>query len=399
MITNTQISKAKSKEKTYTISDGGGLALAINHQGGKYWHMRCTVNGKRKLLSLGVYPAVSLQEAREKRDQYKKIIASGLDPVIEKKKEKLAQQEYTFEELLREWHQWHYKDKATTTSNKVIRHLERYIIPELGAYKVSDLTPPILLECLRKVEATEKLETTQRLKQYCGQAFRYGVGKGTNERDITQDLKGILKSKTATHHPTLTDPKEISQLLQDMETYKGSFIVKTALKLSPYVFVRPKELSLMKWADIDLEKKEWLAPADDMKMKVTHLVPLSKQAAKLLQDIKELTGAGKYVFANFSDPKKHMNSQSVNNALKKLGYKGKIVSHGFKSMASTLLNEHGFRYDVIEKQLAHEEKNTVRKAYNHAQYIKERTEMMNWWGDYLESLKNQDKIIPLHRQA
>lgn len=200
--------------------------------------------------------------------------------------------------------------------------------------------------------------------------------------------------------PTLTDPKEISKLLQDIENYKGSFIVKCALKLSPLVFVRPKELSLMKWANIDLEKKEWIIPAKDMKVKeFEHFVPLCQQAIEILKEIQPLTGNGKYVFQGTRSPNTHMSYASVNSALKRMGYKDKIVSHGFRSMASTILNENNSRYDVIEKQLAHQERNAIRGTYNHAQYIYERKEMMGWFGDYLEALKNQDNIVPFKKGA
>lgn len=396
MLTDTKIRKAKHKDKEYTLSDGRGLHLQIHPNGSKYWHFRYTINGKRKLTSLGVYPAVSLAGAREKRDEYKKQIAQEIDPVATKKQKRIEEQNtYTFEKLLREWCEYYHQDLSEGTKQRTLRNLELYIIPWLGNTNIKELTSPELLQCLRRVESQQKLETANRLKGSCSLALRYGVQQGYCERDITQDLKGALKTATPKHMSTLTDPKEISQLLQDMDRYKGSFIVKCALKLSPLVFVRPKELSNMKWVDIDFKKKEWIVPADDMKMKVEHIVPLCKQSIEILEDIRPLTGTGKYVFQGIRNPNKPMSSASVNSALKRMGYKNKIVSHGFRSMASTILNEHGFRYDVIEKQLAHQERNAVRGAYNHAQYLDERRDLMIWWGDYLEKLKNQSNYEPI----
>jgi len=401
MLTDTKIRKAKSRDKVYTLSDGNGLSLEINPKGGKYWRMRCTVDSKRKLLALGVYPAVSLSNARAKRDEYKEQIAKGVNPTtVKQQKQQAKRNSYTLEKLLKEWHDYHYQDLSQDTRKRTMRSLELYIIPWLGKEGIKELTPPVLLQCLRRVESQQKLETANRLKSLCGQAFRYGVANGYCERDITQDLKGALKTQPAKHMPTLTDPKKISKLLQDMENYKGSFIVKCALKLSPLVFVRPKELALMKWANVDLEKKEWIVPAKDMKVKeFEHFVPLCQQAIEILEEIQPLTGNGKYVFQGTRNPNAHMSYASVNSALKRMGYKDKIVAHGFRGMASTALNENNFRWDVVEKQLAHHEKNAVRGAYNHAQYIDERKNLMSWWGNYLEALKNQDNVVPFKKRA
>lgn len=398
MLTNTKIKAAKAKDKNYNLSDTDGLFLLITPKNKKLWRYRYTFNRKRNCISLGSYPSTSLAEARTLRNEYEKNIEKGISPIIAKQQEK-QRQAYTFTQLLMEWHEYHYKDLSRSTSNRALRNLETYLTPWLGSMSITDITPPILLQCLRRVESTGKLETASKLKQLCGQAFRYGVANGHCERDITQDLRGALKTKPAKHMPTLSSPQEVSKLLQDIERYSGSFIVKSALMLSPFVFVRPKELSTAKWADINFDTKEWLIPAENMKMNAPHLIPLCKQAIEILRELHPLTGSGTYVFQGVRKPTDPMNSASVNAALKRLGYKGKIVSHGFRGMASTMLNEHGFRYDVIERQLAHQERNAVRNAYNHAQYINERKEMMVWWGNYLEHLKNQSNVIPFKQEV
>jgi integrase len=278
---------------------------------------------------------------------------------------------------------------ATRYNRLVLRRLENHAFPKIGQLPIKSIDAPMLFNIIESIQRTGHIITGKRVNGLCSMVFRYGVAKGYCSRDITQDYRGMLKTALTTHLPSLTEPKDVGEFLTDLRAYNGKVILKTAMLISPYVFLRPSELVCSKWAYIDLEAAQWLIPAQDMKMNRDHLIPFPKQIGKLLETLLPITGHCEYIFPNEKDYTKPMHSENVNKAIRRIEhgkYIGKIVSHGFRSMASTILNENKFRADVIEKQLAHQENNQVRQAYNHAEYLEERTQMMQWYADYLDSL-------------
>ena len=396
-LTDLTVRKAKPRTKTYKMADGGGLFLQVQPGGSKYWRLFYRFNGKQKLLALGVYPDVPLILARERRDAARKLLATGIDPSENRKaskKSKLENSEHTFEVVAREWLAFYMKDKAASHREKVIRRFERYLFPWLGSKPIGDITPPQVLNTIQRIQNLGSLETAHRTLQACGQVFRYAVQTGRAVRDVTTDLKGALPPVNTKHMATLTDPKEISELLRSIDGFNGSFSVKCALKIAPMLFVRPGELRMAKWKDIDLDKGEWCFVVS--KTKTDHLVPLPKQVIVILRDLYPFSGSGEYVFQGGRDPKKAMSAAAINAALSRIGYdtKTQITGHGFRAMARTILHE---RLDVdphiIEHQLAHRVPDSLGKAYNRTRFIKQRKLMMQKWADYLDNLKAGSKII------
>lgn len=380
-----------STTKPYRISDERGLYLEISPSGGKYWRFKYRINGKEKRLSLGVYPDVSLKLARERRDNSRRQVADGIDPSALRKAEKITQAGLeSFEVVAREWHSRHKINWSESHASRTLTRLEKDVFPWLGSKNIADIKPPELLQVLRRVEARGALETAHRIHQVCGQVFRYAVATGRAERDSAADLKGALPPAKPKHHASIVDPKIIGELLRAIDSYSGSFTTVCALKLAPLVFVRPGELRKAEWSEFDLEVGEWRVPAKKMKMKTLHIVPLSKQAILILKELEPLTGSGKYLFPSIRSTTRPMSENTINGALRRLGYtKEEMTGHGFRSMASTLLNEQGWNKDAIERQLAHSERDEVRAAYNYAEYLSERREMMQAWADYLTVLYEQ----------
>lgn len=399
-LTNTAVKNAKPKEKSYKLFDGGGLFLLVNKSGSRYWRMKYRLARKERLLSIGVYPEVSLKEARAKRQEAKKQLSKGIDPSEFKQLAKLTGSQGEFEYVAREWHT---KNKTTWTENHASRILTRFekdIFPWLGEKSISTITALELLAALRRIENRGALETAHRAMQNCGQVFRYAVATGKAERDPSGDLKGALPPVMKKHLASITDPKKIAGLLRAIDGYEGHFVSKCALRLAPLVFVRPGELRHAEWSEIDLDNAEWKIPAEKMKMRQVHIVPLSTQAVDILTEIKQLTGKGQYVFPSIRTNKRPMSENTVLAGLRRLGYtKEEMTGHGFRSMASTLLNEKGWNKDAIERQLAHAERDTVRASYNYAEYLPERRKMMQAWSDYLEGLKHGADVIPFKALA
>jgi len=390
-LTDIKVRAAKSQDKSYKLSDSGGLFLLVNSTGSKYWRLKYRLEGKEKLLAIGVYSNVSLAEAREKRDQAKKQMANGVDPSIVKKVSKQTvkmRAEGNFEFVAREWH---LKKKAIWTPKHgelIIRRLENYVFPWLGACNVGEISAPQLLEVLRRIEYKGALETTHRVQQICGQIFRYAVATGRASRDPTSDLRGALPPTKVKHYASIVEPKKVGALLRAINGYDGFFVTKCALRLAPLFFVRPGELRYAEWAEIDLDKAEWNIPAEKMKMRQSHLVPLSQQALIIIKELYPLTGTGKYLFPGILTAKRPMSDNTINAALKRLGYESKeITGHGFRAMARTLLDEIlGFRPDIIEHQLAHAVRDPLGRAYNRTSHLQIRREMMQKWADYLDEL-------------
>ena len=407
MLTDTAIRKAKPASSPLKLTDGGGMYLLLNPDGSKYWRMNYRHSGKQKTLTLGVYPTVTLADARQRREDARKLLANGIDPNMVRQQTKQAQIEAvrvlgdTFEAIARAW--MARQDVAEVTAKKNRWILESFLFPEIGSLAMAAITPRVLLDALRKIEATGKLETAKRAKVKAGQVFRYAVLEGKADSDPTPSLKGALKSPNQKHHAAITDPARIGELLRAIDGFTGQFATLKALQLAPLVFVRPGELRQAAWAEFDLDSAIWRIPAERMKMKAVHLVPLSSQAVTLLRELHPLTGedGGNYLFPGLRTVKRPMSENTINAALRRLGYTGdEMTGHGFRSMAATRLNEMGWKPDAIERQLAHAETNKVRDAYTHAaQYLEERTSMMQAWADYLDGLRNGAKVVAFKRNA
>jgi len=385
-----RVRDAKPREKPYKLFDERGLYLLVkptaDQYQGRLWRFRYRVNGVEKLLALGTYPDVSLKRAREKRDEARRLLADGVDPNVQRKTERAASTE-TFEAVGREWLAHRAKTTAAITQQKATWLLEQ-IFSDIGSRPIREVSAPELLAALRKIEARGHHESAHRAKQKCGQVFRYAIATGRTERDISSDLRGALVPVVSKSHAALTDPAEIGALLRAIDSYEGQPITAAALKLAPLVFVRPGELRGARWAEFNLDAGEWRIPGPRMKMGEQHIVPLSRQAVTILLDPQLLTGRSEYVFPSLLSATRPMSNNTINTALRRLGYmKDQMTGHGFRAMASTLLNEQGFPPDVIELQLAHVERNKIRAAYNRAQRLADRVQMMQAWGDYLETLR------------
>lgn len=388
MLTDTAVRQAKPRDKPYKISDSAGLYLLVRATG-KYWRMDYRFAGKRKTLALGVYPAVSLSEARKKRDEAKEHLAKDTDPSLIKAIKKQAVHhaaENTFQVIALEWHAKNNHTWAASTAHNIKRYLEKDIFPWLGNRDIKDIGAPDLLAVLRKIESRGAHEKAQRCREYAGRVFS-AVATGRAERDPSNDLRGALTPVKVKHHASITDPKAIGALLRSIKGFNGSFITKCALQLAPLVFVRPGELRHAEWQEIYFDKAEWRIPDHKMKMRQLHIIPLSQQAIEILQSIHPLTGNGKYIFPSIRSISRPMSENTVNGALRRLGYeKDEMTGHGFRSMASTLLHEHGWPHEAIERQLAHAERNKVSAAYNYAEHLPKRKEMMQWWANHLDEL-------------
>ena len=397
-LTDTTVRTIKPAEKPQKLFDGGGLFLLVTPTGGKLWRLKYRFGGIEKLLALGAYPQTSLADARQKRDDARAMMLNGVDPRDIKKAQKAAgaQENETFEVIAREWHTKFSASWAASHSNKIIRRFELYVFPWLGDRQIKSITAPDLLSVLRRIEAKGTLDTAHRTRQNCGQVFRYAVATGRAERDPSADLRGAIPPASGKHMATITDPKEIAGLLRSIDDYRGSIVTRCALQLAPLFFVRPGELRHAEWSEFNLDTAEWRIPAEKMKAGVLHIVPLSRQALGVLREIHPLTGHGRYVFPSPRTDSRPMSSNAILSALRRMGFaKDEMSGHGFRSMASTLLNEQGWNRDAIERQLAHAERNSVRAAYNYAEFMPERKKMMQAWADYLEGIKAGAKIIQI----
>jgi integrase len=391
-LTDVQTRNAKPKAKPYKLTDGGGLYLLIQPHGARLWRLNYRFHGKQKTLALGKYPDVSLAEARKRQADARQLLADKIDPGAQRKAEKLAALESafnTFEALAIEWHD---KQAGIWTSNHaalVIRIMRRYLFPIIGNVPVSSIDAPELLRALRPIEARGAIETAHRARTIASQVFRYAIQTGRAERDPAGDLRGALKPILVKHHAAITDPSKVGELLRAIDGYNGTLVGRCALRLLPLVFTRPGELRAMEWAEIDLSAALWVIPASKMKMRESHIIPLSKQALSILNEIKPLTGGGRYVFQGERGKGRPISENTVNAALRRLGYsKEEMTGHGFRAMARTLLDEAlCFRLDYIEQQLAHTVKDPLGRAYNRTKHLDERAKMMQAWADYLDNLR------------
>jgi integrase len=399
VLTVVAIKNAKPREKSYRLFDGGGLYLEVSPRGGRWWRLKYRFDGKEKRISLGVYPDITLKEARDRRDEARRQLATKIDPSVHRKAVADTRADgvaNSFEIIAREWHQKHAVNWATSHSVRIIRRLERDVFPWLGRCRVDTITASDLLKVLQRIESRGALDTAHRVRQVCGQVFRYAIATQRAQNDSSAALRGALPPVSQTHFPTITDPKAIGALLCAIDGYQGTFIVKCALQLAPLLFVRPGELRQAEWPEIDFDAAMWTIPAEKMKMRRQHLVPLATQSLEILHELYPLTGAGRYVFPGARSSRRPLSNNALNAALRRLGYaKDELVAHSFRSMASTLLNEQGWHRDAIERQLAHLESNTVRRAYDRAEHIDERCRMMQAWANYLASLKEKAEVTAI----
>ena len=404
-LTDTAIRKAKSGEKPIRLFDGGGLYLEVSPAGGKLWRLKYRFGGKEKLLALGVYPAVSLASARQKRDDARKLLADSIDPGAHRKAAKAVRvglAANTLEVIGREWYAKTAPTMADTTKEKLIRRLEVDVFPWLGDRPIESIVAGDLIKVIERIERRGAVDLAKRVHNAVGRIFRYAVGRGLATRDPSRDieLKDILPPADVQHHASVTDPKEVGGLLRAIDGFTGAFSTRCALRLAALVFVRPGNLRHAEWTEIDFDKAEWRIPAGKMKIAEQHIVPLSAQAIAILREIQPLTGHNRYVFASERAGGKPMSENTINAALRRLGYaKDEMTGHGFRSMASTLLHELGYPHDVIERQLAHGERNAVVAAYNFAQHLPDRRKMMQQWADYLYKLRTGAEVILLRGEA
>ncbi|HXV83060.1 MAG TPA: integrase arm-type DNA-binding domain-containing protein [Candidatus Binatia bacterium] len=408
-LTDVKIRTTKPNGKAFKLFDSGGLYLELGPAGGKYWRWKYRFAGKEKRLAFGVYPDVSLKAAREKRDKARQQLAAGIDPGEARKAEKQAQAgAEAFEAVAREWHTKFSPNWVPSHGDRILRRLDNDVFPWVGKRPISDIRAPEVLALLRRIESRGALETAHRAMQNCGQIFRYAVATGRAERDPTGDLRRALPSPKEKHHASILEPKRITELLRAIDGYQGFLVTKCALRLAPLVFVRPGELRKAQWPEIDLEKAEWRIPAERMKMREHHIVPLSRQAVEILREVEPLTNrpmpsrpnAPRYVFPGARTRERPMSENAILAALRRMGYtKEEMTGHGFRSMASTLLHEQGWNHQAIERQLAHAERNSVSAAYNFAEHLSDRRKMMQDWADYLDGLKVTSDVIPLFKKT
>ena len=397
-LTDIKVKTAKPKEKPYKLAAGRGLHLLVKTDGSKHWQFRFRFDGKENTLAIGRYPEVSLASAEKKATSSLELLAEGINPSENKKAAKASKTgalANSFEVVAREWVNNFFQTKSESHKERTLRRLELYLFPWLGSKPISELTAAQILEVVKRIANLNKLETAHRTLQATSQIFRYAVQTGRALRDPCLDLRGALPSPMVKHMAAFTEPKEIAELLRAIDGFTGSFTVQTALRLSPLVFTRPSELRTAKWADIDLEANEWRYKVSQTN--TMHLVPLSKQAAKLFSDMKNLSGHGEFVFQGGHDPKKPMSAAAINAALKRMGYDTQkdITAHGFRAMARTILHER-LNIDpyIIEHQLAHKVPDALGAAYNRTKFIEQRTAMMQAWADYLDEIKAGAKVLP-----
>jgi integrase len=398
LLTDLTVRNIKPAAKPFKRTDEKGLYLYVMPSGGKLWRMQYYFEGKQKVLALGKYNDVSIKEARERRDEARKLLANGADPGAVKRVQKAAKHERaanSFEVVAREWFEKWKTYKAESHSSKVIARLEKDVFPWMGGRPVADITAPMVLEVLRRIEGRGVIDTAHRAKESISQVMRYAISTGRAERDPCPDLRGALQTFRGGHFASLTTPVEVGELLRSIDAFKGTYTVRAALRLAPLVFVRPGELRAAKWSDIDLEKAEWRYFVT--KTRIKHLIPLSRQAVAILRDLQPLTGGGEHVFPG-RDPKKFISNSTLNAALTRMGYntKTEITGHGFRALARTLIAEElGFQPEIIEHQLGHRVLDTLGTAYNRTKYLDQRRIMMQTWSDYLDKLKAGADVIPI----
>ncbi|ELM3657489.1 tyrosine-type recombinase/integrase [Edwardsiella piscicida] len=391
-LNDMQIRRAKPEAKAYTLGDGLGLSLLIEPNGSKSWRFRYRFAGKPKMISLGVYPTITLADARSRRDEARKLVAEGKNPSEVRKEQKIAFQtesESAFEKIATEWHQMKSAKWSEGYASDIMEAFQNDIFPYVGTRPVGEIKPLELLNVLRKIEKRGALEKMRKVRQRCSEVFRYAIATGRAEFNPAADLSSALEVHQSNHFPFLK-ADEIPDFLRALDSYTGSRLVQIATKLLMITGVRTIELRAALWLEFDLDNAIWEIPAERMKMRRAHLVPLSTQALNLLNELKRMTGNYRYVFPGRNDPNKPMSEASINQVIKRIGYSGRTTGHGFRHTLSTILHEQGYESSWIEMQLAHVDKNSIRGTYNHAQYLERRNEMMQWYSDKIFNISSKE---------
>lgn len=392
-LTHYALLNAQPREKAYRLFDGYGLYVEVSPSGGKYWRLKYRFQGREQRLALGIFPAVGLKAARLRCMEARTQIAGGINPLAERKlaKQRLRRKDESFEAIAREWYAAFSKNWTPTHGDRIIRRLETYVLPWIGKVPIREVTAMNVLECLRRLEQQNTHDTARRVLRYCSQTLRYAaIITGRAETDVLNGLHGALAPRNTQHLASIKTPKAVGALLRAIDGYDGRLTTKFALRFAPLVFVRPGELRHALWRDFDFLQCEWRIPADQMKGRQVHIVPLSSQAMSLLRELQPFTGACPCVFPSERVSARPMSNNTLNAALRRLGYgHDDMTAHGFRSMASTLLNELGWSTDAIERQLAHGERDGVRAVYNYAEYLPERRLMMQGWANYLDHLRSE----------
>lgn len=384
-----QVETAKPKEKPYKMADGGGLYLLVKTNGSRYWRLKYRIDGKEKLLALGVYPDVSLADARAKRDEARKGIAGGIDPLEVKKEQKVereAQVKNTFQEIALEWHSMKVKKWSAGYASDILEAFNKDVFPFIGQRPVADIKPLELLNVLKKMEDRGATEKAKKVRQRCGEVFRYAIVTGRAEYNPAPDLTSAMQGHESTHYPFLTT-EELPAFFKALAGYSGSELMVLAARLLIITGLRTGELRGALWSEIDTKKALWEISAERMKMRRPHIIPLSTQALAIIEQIRAMTGQFPLLFPGRNDPSKTMSEASINQVFKRIGYTGRVTGHGFRHTMSTVLHEQGYNTAWIETQLAHVDKNAIRGTYNHAQYLDGRREMLQWYADYMDSLE------------
>lgn len=410
MLTDKKCKTTKHNDKPQKLADSGGLYLLVHPNGSKYWQMKYRIHGVskktgeekklEKTLSFGTYPLITLAEARDKRDNAKKLIKDGIDPAIAKEdaqRERIQNTKNSFKAVAIEWHDKQKGRWSQKHADIVLHRLDSDIFPQIGHRPINDIEAPDLLEALRRVEKRGALDLASRCRQISGQVFRYGIQTGKCKRDIAADLRGALETRKTQHFAAL-DTKEIPEFLHALERNDARLFARTrrAIRLSMLTFLRPSEIRKARWEEMDLETGEWIIPAERMKMKRPHIVPLAKQSTEILkeQELETVYINSPYVFPSLKDPRKPISDGTVNVALKRMGFQGRMTAHGFRAMARTAIREKlGYEPDVIECQLAHKAAGALGEAYNRAQFLDQRKVMMQDWANYIDALASENKVI------
>ncbi|WP_174869651.1 tyrosine-type recombinase/integrase [Pectobacterium polaris] len=390
-----QVETAKPKDKPYKMADGGGLYLLVKTNGSRYWRLKYRIDGKEKLLALGVYPDVSLADARAKRDEARKGIAGGIDPLEVKKEQKVereAQVKNTFQEIALEWHNMKVKKWSAGYASDILEAFNKDVFPFIGQRPVADIKPLELLNVLKKMEDRGATEKAKKVRQRCGEVFRYAIVTGRAEYNPAPDLTSVMQGHESTHYPFLTT-EELPAFFKALAGYSGSELMVLAARLLIITGLRTGELRGALWSEIDTKKALWEISAERMKMRRPHIIPLSTQAIAIIEQIRAMTGQFPLLFPGRNDPSKTMSEASINQVFKRIGYTGRVTGHGFRHTMSTVLHEQGYNTAWIETQLAHVDKNAIRGTYNHAQYLDGRREMLQWYADYMVSLEKGGNVV------
>ncbi|MGV2934744.1 tyrosine-type recombinase/integrase [Providencia sp. AGC89] len=394
-LTVKQIDSSKPKEKDYKLSDGGGLYLLVKTNGGKYWRLKYRIDGKEKLLAIGIYPTVTLADARRKRDDAKRLLADGIDPNQQRKEQKQASKidsVNTFKNIALEWYEGRKDRWSVGYRDDMMDAFEKDVFPYIGNRPIAEIKPMELLEVLSIMEKRGATEKLKKVRQRCGEVWKYAIITGRAEYNPAPDLASAFVPHKREHYAHLS-VSELPEFLSSIDKYMGSQIVRVALRVLILTGVRPGELRKAEWSEINFDTGVWEIPAEKMKMRRPHIVPLSEQVIDLLKQIHPISGSYQYIFPSRTDYRKHISDMALNTMIRRMGYSGRATGHGFRHTMSTILHEQGYNTAWIETQLAHVDKNSIRGTYNHAQYIDGRREMLQWYADYMGALENGDNIV------